>query len=527
MHLNEYPYPSRRRVVLAANGAVATAQPLAAAAGLAVLRAGGNAVDAAIATAIALTVVEPVMNGIGSDAFALIWDGAVLHGLNGSGRAPHSWSPVRFAGRSAMPTEGWESVTVPGAVSAWAAISGRFGKLPFADLFGPAITYARDGFLVSPVIARQWEEQVARLGAEPGFAEAFLRGGRAPRAGERFRFPEQGDTLEEIARTGGESLYRGRLAERITAFANGAGLSFDDLASHRPDWVAPASHGYRGHLVHEIPPNGQGLAALIALGILEHVDLAADEPDSADSLHLQIEAMKLAFVDTYRYVSDPSTMEWPWPRLLDHDYLRARAGRIDRRRAGSPVPGVPPSGTVHLAAADAGGMMVSYIQSNYLGFGSGLVVPGTGISLHNRGAGFSLQPGHPNVVGAGKRPFHTIIPAFLTREGRPIMSFGVMGADMQPQGHVQMTVRVIDYGQNPQAAADAPRWRLISGRGIAVEETMPKTIRAGLAEFGHELTVEPLDSVFAFGGAQLILKGADGSYVAGSDPRKDGQAVAF
>jgi gamma-glutamyltranspeptidase/glutathione hydrolase len=517
------PYPSRRSPLLARN-VVATSQPLAAQAGLRMLLKGGNAADAAVASAIALTVVEPVMNGIGSDAFALVWDGTSLRGLNGSGRSPSSWSPDRFAPRMAMPTEGWDCVTVPGAVSAWVALSARFGRLPFQELFQPAVEYARDGFLVSPVVCRQWQAQVARLQHEPGFAEAFLRNGRAPLPGERFRFPEQAATLEDIAQTKGESFYRGMLAQRIASFANGEGLTIDDLGAHEAEWVEPASQPYRGVRVHEIPPNGQGLAALIALGILEHTDLASHERDSADSLHLQIEAMKLGFADVYQHVSDPATMELRWQDLLEPSYLQARSQSIGAH-AQSPVPGLAPSGTVYLTAADAGGMMVSFIQSNYMGFGSGLVVPGTGISLQNRGAGFTLEHGHPNQVGPRKRPFHTIIPAFMTREGRPIMSFGVMGADMQPQGHVQMVTRVIDCAQNPQAAADAPRWKIALDGSLLLEAAMPVQTANELTRRGHLVRVAEPGSM-EFGAAQLVYKLDDG-YLAASEPRRDGQAVGF
>jgi gamma-glutamyltranspeptidase/glutathione hydrolase len=518
------PYSSRRSPLLARN-VVATSQPLAAQAGLRMLLAGGNAADAAVATAIALTVVEPVMNGIGSDAFALIWDGTALYGLNASGRSPAAWTPDRFVGRYAMPTEGWGCVTVPGAVSAWAALSARFGRLPFHALCQPAIEYARDGFLVSPTVSRQWQAQVTRLQNETGFAAAFLRNGRAPLPGERFQLPDHASTLEDIAATQGESFYRGALSAAIASCANGEGLTADDLAAHQAEWVEPASQSYRGYGVHEIPPNGQGLSALIALGILEHTDLASHPPDSPDSMHLQIEAMKLGFADVYRHVSDPATMQVRWQELLDPTYLKARARLIDPSRATQPVAGLAPSGTVYLTAADASGMMVSFIQSNYMGFGSGIVVPGTGISLHNRGAGFSLQAGHPNEVGPRKRPFHTIIPAFMTRDGQPIMSFGVMGADMQPQGHVQMVTRVVDYKQNPQAAADAPRWKIALDGSLLLEATVPEATARTLAGRGHIVHIASSDST-EFGAAQLIYK-LDEGYAAGSEPRRDGQAVGY
>ncbi|HKB82554.1 MAG TPA: gamma-glutamyltransferase family protein [Burkholderiales bacterium] len=522
----EFPYPSRRMPVLARN-VVATSQPLAAQAGLRMLLLGGNAIDAAIATAAALTVVEPVMNGIGSDAFALVWDGKSLQGLNASGRAPRAWSPRRYAGRDHMPTEGWDSVTVPGVVSAWASLSAKLGKLPFEKLFEPAIDYARDGFHVSPVVALQWAAQIPRLKDQPGFAQAFVRNGRAPRAGELFQFPEQADTLADIARTRGESFYRGALAQRIAEFSSACGgsLDRDDLAAHQPDWVEPIGQGYRGCHVHEIPPNGQGIAALVALGILEHFDLGSIAADSVESLHLQIEAMKLAFADTYRYVADANAMAIRGTSLLDPEYLKSRAQSIRRDRAGQAVPGTPPSGTVYLAAADASGMMVSYIQSNYMGFGSGIVVPGTGISMQNRGYGFSLQTGHPNLVGGGKRPFHTIIPAFLTRAGQPVMSFGVMGADMQPQGHLQMVVRLIDYGQNPQTAADAPRWKIALDGSLLLEQAIAEDVARGLAQLGHRVLRASPGST-EFGAAQLVHRLGD-AYVAASEPRRDGQAVGF
>jgi gamma-glutamyltranspeptidase/glutathione hydrolase len=523
----EFPYTAQRMPLLAAN-VVATSQPLAAQAGLRMLLAGGNAADAIVATAIALTVVEPVMNGIGSDAFALLWDGARLHGLNASGQSPAAWTPQRYAGRTQMPTEGWDTVTVPGVVSAWVEISQRFGNLPFAELFGPAVEYAEHGFLVSPTVARQWENQLERLRGQPGFAEAFMPGGRAPRAGELFRFPAQARTLREIAQTGGESFYRGALAERIAAAARsqGGAMTAADLAAHQPDWVEAISQGYRGIRVHEIPPNGQGIATLMALGILEHFDLASLPPESPDSVHLQLEAMKLAFADVYRYVSDARFMTVSPDQLLDPGYLKQRVQRIDRKRAQNFGHGVPPqSGTVYLTAADAGGMMVSYIQSNYSGFGSGVVVPDTGISLQNRGSCFNLVAGHPNQVGPRKRPFHTIIPAFATRGGEALMSFGVMGADMQPQGHLQMTLRLVDWKQNPQAAADAPRWKVLSGGKVIVEHHMPASTVAALAGLGHDIQQTPRWDM-QYGSAQLIHR-VDGGYVAGSEPRRDGQAVGF
>ena len=524
----EFPYASQRMPVLARN-VVATSQPLAAQAGLAALARGGNAVDAALAAAITLTVVEPTSNGIGSDAFAILWDGEKLVGLNASGRAPAAWTPERFAGRATMPQTGWDAVTVPGCVSAWAALSERYGKLPFADLFTAAIRYARDGFMVSPITALSWARQAPTFKPFAEFSWTFLPKDRAPRAGERFYCPQQAETLAEIAATKGESFYRGALAERmaLSSRADDGAHTVEDFAAHRCDWVEPISIEYRGYRLHEIPPNGQGIVALMALGMLRHFDLASMPVDGVESLHLQVEAMKLAFADAYRYVSDPDTMEFPASRLLDDAYLAGRAKAIDRMRAQDHGPGEPRAGgTVYLTTADESGMMVSYIQSNYMGFGSGIVVPGTGISMQNRGHGFSLKPGHPNLVGPGKRPFQTIIPGFLTKDGQPVMSFGVMGGNMQPQGHAQMVTRIVDYQQNPQAASDGPRWIVNADFSVSFEEgRIAPAVLEALAARGHRI-IPAERGTFGFGGAQLIWKLDDG-YCAGSDHRKDGGAVGF
>ena len=521
-------YASRRSPVFARN-VVATSQPLAAQAGLRMLARGGNAVDAAIAAAIALVVVEPTGNGLGSDAFAILWDGHELHGLNASGRSPAGWTPERF-GSGKMPERGWESVTVPGAVSAWIELSARFGKLPFPVLFEPAIDLAERGFHVSPVIAALWRRAGELVGRQPGFAEAFLPGGRAPAGGEIFVNKPLAASLRAIAETKGEAFYRGALAERIAAFAreHGAALSIDDLAEHRNDWCGTISMEFGDVALHEIPPNGQGIAACMALGILRHVGLPDHEPDSVRALHLQIEATKLAFRDVDAYVGDAAAMtNVTTEHLLDDGYLACRAKLIDPDRAQDFASGTPNrGGTVYLSVADESGMMVSYIQSNYSGFGSGVVVPGTCISLQNRGSGFTTEHGHPNRVGPRKRPFHTIIPGFLMKGTEPLMSFGVMGGPMQAQGHLQVTVRTQLWGQDPQTAADAPRWRAMSGLSVAVEEALSAETREALSAMGHTISVEPLDSAFGFGGAQLVHR-IPGGYVAGSDPRKDGQAVGF
>jgi gamma-glutamyltranspeptidase/glutathione hydrolase len=473
-------------------------------------------------------VLEPTSNGIGSDAFCILWDGKKLHGLNASGRSPAAWTFDRFKGRVAMPQRGWDSVTVPGCVRAWRELSEKFGKLPFADLFEPAVKYAADGFMVTPTIARLWANQVPELQHQPGFADAFMPRGRAPQPGEKFSFPAQAKTLQRIAETKGEAFYTGELAEKIAAFAkqHGGGLTVDDLASHRNDWVEPIGIDYRGYTLHELPPNGQGIAALIALGILENFDVPAFPVDSVDSLHLQIEAMKLAFADTYEYVSDPATMRLKPSQMIDKGYLKTRAKLIDMKKARDPSPGQPAKGgTVYLTAADESGMMVSYIQSNFAGFGSGVVVPGTGISLQNRGLGFSVKADHPNVVAPGKRPFHTIIPGFVTRGGQPLMSFGVMGGSMQAQGHMQVMSRLVDYHQNPQAASDAPRFRIDSGLAVGIEHGVPADVLNRLRERGHQLAQADRWST-DFGRAQLIYRLEDG-YCAASERRTDGQAVGY
>lgn len=526
----DLPYASRRQPLLAAN-VVATSQPLAAQAGLRALLAGGNAVDAALSAAIALTVVEPTGNGIGSDAFAIVWDGSSLHGLNASGRAPAAIDAERYLAAGAMPRVGWDAVTVPGAVSGWVELSSRFGRLEFPQLFEPAIRYAEQGFPVSPTIAVGWASAATVLGVRPDFAAAFVPGGATPGPGERWRFPDQAATLRRIAETGGEAFYRGDLADALVAaaVAEGGALRHADLADHTAHWVGTIDTGFAGARLHEIPPNGQGLGALIALGILRHTRVAELAVDSVDWLHLQLEAMKLALADARRFVADPAFMDVDVASLLDDSYLARRAATIDMERAHDPGHGTPrPGGTVYLTAADADGMMVSFIQSNYYGFGAGVVVPGTGISLQNRGLGFTFEAGHPNAVAGGKRPFHTIIPGFLMQAGEPLASFGVMGGPMQAQGHVQMTIRLAVLGENPQAASDAPRWQVLAGRHVLVERGFPPAVLAALEHRGHELQETPPERSFSFGGAQLIARLPGGAgYIAGSDHRKDGLAVGF
>ena len=530
------PYSSTR-IPLFARNVVSTSHPLAAQAGLSMLYKGGNAVDAAVAAAAVMTICEPVSNGLGSDAFCILWDGKALHGLNASGCAPKAWTPDYFASKHGAeaktpPKRGFDSVTVPGAVSSWVALSERFGKLPFADLMAPAIDIAERGYLVPPIVQGKWAAPVEELGSLPGFAETFLPRGRAPLVGELFQFKAAARALKAIAATKGAAFYTGEIAAAVEKFStrHGGSLMASDFAAYKPEWVKPIGKNYRGYTLHEIPPNGQGIAALIALGILDKFDLSGLHADGVDAQHLQIEAMKLAFADVYRYVSESSTMEVTVEQMLDDAYLASRAKLINMKKAqdfgaGNPVKG----GTIYLSAADESGMMVSFIQSNYMGFGSGCVEPTFGVSLQNRGHGFSLQPGSPNLVAPGKRPFHTIIPAFLTKDGQPQMSFGVMGGNMQPQGHMQTLVRMLDYQQSPQMACDAPRWRFNQGLEINVEAGMAAQTVQALSERGHHMEVIN-DSYQDFGAGQFIWRAGEPNvqgYVAASDARRDGQAVGF
>ncbi len=521
-----FAYPSRRSDVHARN-IVATSQPLATQAGIDAMRRGGNAVDAALAAAICLTVVEPTGNGIGSDAFAIVSRDNQLYGYNGSGRAPAAWSRDRFSTLSAMPAVGWEAVTVPGAVDTWVALSQRFGKLPFESLFEAGVHYARDGYAVTPVIQHLWSASIERYQHLDGFRDTFMPGGGAPGVGALFTNAAAADSLEAIARTRGEAFYRGELAAAIAGDAarHDAAMTREDLASHRGTWVDPVAVRYRSLEVHELPPNGQGMAALIALGILSRLDVGRHDPDSAEAMHLGIEAMKLGFADALEHVADPDHMRVAVADLLDTGRLQRLADSIDPASARAPD-ALPPAdhGTVYLCAADADGTMISMIQSNFQGFGSGVVVPGTGISLHNRGAGFVLDPAHANCVAGGRRPFHTIIPGFLTRGGKSLSAIGVMGGHMQPQGHLQLVSRLEDFGQNLQAALDAPRWFVGDGLDVALEAGVSEEAADGLAARGHLVDRAPPHGLF--GGAQAIVATAAG-YQGASDARKDGCAAGF
>lgn len=535
LNLTPLTRPGAHQGVIASNGVVTTSQPLAAQVGLDILRRGGNAVDAAIATAATLTVVEPCSNGIGGDAFALVWDGTSVHGLNGSGRSPAALSAatLRGHGMSQVPNRGWLPVTVPGAPAAWKDLHDRFGRLPFAELLEPAALYAENGFAVSPVVAWSWQLQVGpghKNFTEPefaGFLPAFSLDGKAPAVGDIWRNQEMANTLRSIGSSGSADFYRGEIADRIVAFAQSTGglLSAADLATHTSTWVDPISTNYRGFDVWEIPPNGQGIAALIALNILEGFELSSVGQHSTDSLHWQIESMKLGFADAQTFVADTDLADVPVAELLSKDYAAQRRSLIGAT-AITPSAGDPEhGGTVLLAAADRDGMMVSFIQSNYEGFGSHVVVPGTGVALQNRGAGFSLEPGHRNELAPGKRPFHTIIPGFLTQNGRAVGPFGVMGGHIQPQGHLQTVVNTVDYHQDPQASLDQPRFRWDRGREVLLEPGLSEAVLAQLSARGHELTVT--DALAQFGRGQIIWRLPSGAYIAGSDHRADGHPVGY
>jgi gamma-glutamyltranspeptidase/glutathione hydrolase len=529
-----HPYPSQRTTVFAKNGMVATSQPLAAQAGLEVMKKGGNAIDAAIATAAALTVVEPTSNGIGSDAFALVWTKGKLFGLNGSGPSPKSISidALKARGHEKMPTHGWIPVTVPGTPSAWAELSKRFGRLPLKEVLQPAIDYAEKGYPLSPILGKYWGYAYKRFKeilTDDEFVhwfETFAPNGRAPEIGEMWSSSSHAATLRSIAETNGESFYRGEIAEKIAAFSkkyNGF-LSLEDLNAFKAEWVEPIKVHYRGYDVWEIPPNGQGLVALLALNIAKGFDFT--EKDTVESYHKQIEAMKLAFTDGKAYITEPQDMPLTVEELLSEEYGASRRAEISEE-ALVPSPYQPPrGGTVYLATADGEGNMVSFIQSNYMGFGSGLVVPDTGIALQNRGHDFSLNPEHPNALKPGKKTYHTIIPGFLTKDDQAVGPFGVMGGYMQPQGHMQVVMNTVDFHLNPQAALDAPRWQWIEGKKVQVEPHFPNHIAQALARKGHQIEVA-LDTG-GFGRGQIIWRDPEtGVLMGGTESRADGSVASW
>jgi gamma-glutamyltranspeptidase/glutathione hydrolase len=525
-----------RSMVLGRGGMVCSSQPLASLAGVEVLRSGGNAVDAAVCAAATLGVVEPFMTGIGGDCFMLIWNAEEerLFALNGSGRAPRGASVQALAERGIgdMPMLGIHAVTVPGALAAWNTAVERFGSQPLSRLLAPAIDYARNGFPVTEIIAYQWELAAALLQEEEA-QRVFLADGRVPVAGDVVRLADLAEALEKIAVGGPDELYRGDLARRIAEASaqRGGLLDYDDLAAHRSSWVEPLSVDYRGFRLCETPPNGQGIAALIALNILECFDLGRN-PRSAEAAHLLIEAVKLAYADRDRYVADPEHADVPIGELLSKDYAQGRAAMIDLRKTiKAPAAGRLPVGadTVYLCTADGAGNFVSLINSLFFPFGSGVVPEGTGIALQNRGYGFSLDPDHPNCIAPGKRPFHTIIPAILLRDGIPCATFGVMGGDMQAQGHVQIVSHLVDEGCTMQAAIDAPRFHFLEADRVALEPGLEARVGAQLRKLGHD-TRDPSAALGhgGFGGAQgIAVDRASGVLWGASDPRKDGCAIGF
>ncbi len=540
-----YPYASKRNVVFGAN-MVATSQPLAAQAGLHILRSGGNAIDAAIATAACLTVVEPTSNGIGGDAFAQVWVNGQLYGLNASGPAPSllNLDTVHKCGHKTMPEQGVLPITVPGAPAAWVALSERFGKLSLKKCLAPAINYAENGFPIAPITAQLWQNAYNTYAAyykttkddslKPWFS-TFAPQGHAPYVGSIWRLPKQAKTLAEIAQSKARSFYQGALAQKIDKFMQKTGgfLRGEDLQDYAPSWVDPICTDYRGYKVWELPPNGQGIICLMALNILRNFDLSST--DNPETIHKVIEATKLAFIDGLTHISDPESMQTTVDELLSADFGAMRAALIGKM-ALNPTPLTPPKGgTVYLATADSEGNMVSYIQSNYTGFGSGVVVPNTGIALQNRGACFSTNPKHVNCVAPNKLPYHTIIPGFITpnvqnKSIQPMGPFGMMGGFIQPQGHIMLMHNIIDRHLNPQAALDAPRFRWKKGRIVHVESGFPASLANTLKRRGHDIHYGGIDDT-DFGRGQIIWQYKDTqghtSHLGGTEPRTDGQVAVF
>jgi len=533
-----------RSVVMARNGIIATSQPLASAAGLAVLQNGGNAIDAAVTAAAVLSVVEPTMNGIGGDLFALVYDPKTktVRALNASGRSPAAATIEEFKKRNldSIPYRGELSVSVPGVVDGWSELLAKHGTIGLDKALAPAIRYARDGYAVSEIIAHQWQNQEVTLARDPSAAATFLVDGRAPKTGEIFRNPNLANSLEQIAKSGRDAFYKGAIAKAIADdMAKRKGLlTAADLAAHTSDWTDPISTDYKGYEVLEFPPNTQGVVALEMLNILEGFDLKALGHNSAAYLHLLVEAKKIAFADRDAWLADPgATPPEALKRMLSKGYGAERRKEIDPERAGRDyeplsIGGTPPGGgerpvahgdTIYLTAADKDGNVVSLIQSIYESFGAGIVAGETGIALHNRGTLFSMEAGHPNVLAPGKRPFHTLVPAMVLKDGRPWLSFGVMGGDMQPQGHVQVLLNLIEFGMNVQEAGEAARFRH-SGTGLMIESAISPEARFGLNERGHRL----ISSIGSFGGFQgILIDPATGVMMGGSDPRKDGLAIGW
>jgi gamma-glutamyltranspeptidase/glutathione hydrolase len=551
-----FPYPSKRQVVYGRRGLVATSQPLAAQAGLDVLKRGGNAFDAIVACAAAMTVLEPCSNGLGGDAFAILWPAqeARLVGLNASGPAPAlmTGENIRARGYTSMPRIGPAAVTVPGIPAAWAAIASRYGRLPLVETVEAAAILAEEGYPAAPLTARGWKqglEDYLRERKTAGGQGGILEGPevfegwfrvfastqdagavpglyRAPAAGDLVRLPAMARTIREIGRSGAESYYRGEIAADIDAYMKKIGgfIRAEDLAAFRPEWVEPIGMNYRGFDIWEIPPNGQGMTALMALNILENFDFPRGK-DHPDTIHKQVESLKLAFADAHAYIADPRVVPVDVAGLLSKAYARGRSALIGED-ALEPGYGKPDSsGTVYLCACDGEGNMVSYIQSNYSGFGSGMVLAERGIAFQNRGFGFTLDKNSVKYVQPGKRPYHTIIPGFITRDGTALGPFGIMGGPMQPQAHLQVLSNLIDFNLNPQAALDAPRWQWVEGKKILLEQGFPLPAAAALSRRGHQVSYEHNET--SFGRGQIILRLANGSYLAGTEPRADGYIAVW
>lgn len=526
-------YPSRRSVIYGRKVMVCTSQPLAAQAGLDIIKQGGNAIDAAIATAACMTVLEPTSNGIGSDAFALVWTKGELHGLNASGRAPMAITAekVKKQGYTAMPKRGWIPVMVPGAPSAWAELSEKFGRLTLEKVMEPAVTYAKEGYPVSPVISKLWNNACKEFSGtlkdecfKPWF-DTFARDGHAPQPGEIWKSEAHAKTLEKIAKTHAKAFYQGELGDQIDAYSRKTGgyLRKSDLENYWCEWVKPIHVNYRGYDICEIPPNGDGIIALMALNILKGYSFT--DRSCVDTVHKQLEAMKLAFADGNRYVADPEYMRAPVETLLSDEYAAERRSLIGEM-AKDPEPGdLFRGGTIYLCTADGEGNMVSYIQSNYMGFGSGIVIPGTGIALQNRGANFTLDETMENCLGPGKKSLHTIIPGFLMKDGKAVGPFGVMGGFMQPQGHVQVIMNTLDFMMNPQETLDALRWQWVGGKKIQMEKTFPAEIVEELKRRGHEMEV--LESFLTFGRGQIIWRDENGVLCGATEPRADGAVAVW
>lgn len=537
------PAFTTRSEVIAEHGMACTSQPLATQVALDVLKAGGNAIDAAIAANAVLGLVEPISNGIGGDLFAIVWDAESkrLYGLNASGRSPGSLSIEYFRENAydKIPAYGPLPVSVPGCVDGWFELQERFGSMEMDRILQAAISYAREGFPVSEIIAYYWAGNARSLSKYPNVSEVFMPGGKAPEKGEIFKNPYLANTLELIGKGGRDAFYKGEIARTIDAFMKEQGgfLSYEDMASHSSEWVEPLSSNYRGFDVWELPPNGQGIAALQILNILEGYDIAAMGYGSSEYIHHFVEAKKLAFEDRARYYADPAFNELPVEQLISKEYAAKRREEINPLRASRNLDAgeMEHGNTIYMTVADDQGNMISLIQSNFRGMGSGMCPPGLGFILQDRGELFSLEEGHFNIYEAGKRPFHTIIPAFITKDGSPYMSFGVMGGSMQPQGHAQIVINMVDFGMNLQEAGDAPRirhdgssqptgYRMTDGGVVNLESGFSYETIRGLMKRGHHVK----NSSGGYGGYQAILRdGKNGVYIGASESRKDGQAAGY